>query len=127
MQKDILDRSDLELLIDQFYKRVLSNPEISFFFTEVVELDWETHLPRIVDFWESNLLGRGPYKGNPMHVHIDLNKRSKLEHNHFEVWLQLWEESIQANFDGPMAELAIKRAKQIAQLMQLKLQSPPSL
>lgn len=120
--KDIEERKDLELLIDEFYKKALKDPIISHFFTKVVQLDWKTHIPLIVDFWESNLLGSGNYKGNPMLTHLELNRKSPLNKEHFDRWLLLWEQTIKEQFKGDKAHLAIKRAEQIAQLMQFKIQ-----
>jgi hemoglobin len=119
---DITHRKDLELLIDAFYKKALKDELIQHFFTEVVQLDWEQHIPLIVDFWESSLLGTGNYKGNPMSAHLQLDRKSPLEPAHFDRWLKLWEETVNENFDGETANLAISRAQQIAQLMQFKIE-----
>ncbi len=72
--KDIQERKDIELLVDEFYKKVLKDDVIGHFFTEVVQLDWEKHIPIMYDFWETTLLGNIKYKGNPMVKHIELSK-----------------------------------------------------
>ena len=119
---DITQRKDLELLIDSFYKKALKDKLIQHFFTDVVPLDWEQHIPLIVDFWESSLLDSGNYKGNPMSAHLKLDQRSPLKKVHFDRWLELWERNVNENFEGEKAKLAISRAKQIAQLMQYKIE-----
>lgn len=121
MREDLSTRSAIEILIDRFYQKALKDELIKHFFTEVVQLNWEKHIPLIVDFWESNILGTGNYQGNPMLVHLELNRKSKLEAKHFDRWLELWELTIKENFEGEKAELAMSRAQQIAQLMQYKI------
>jgi hemoglobin len=53
--------------------------------------------------------------------HLELNRLSSLGKNHFDQWLQLWEETVNENFSGPKSEEAVTRAKAIAELMQYKI------
>lgn len=121
MKSDIKNRADLETLIDSFYQKATHDELIKHFFTEVVQLNWQTHIPLIVDFWESSLFGSNNYKGNPMTAHLALNQKSPLLPQHFDRWLELWEATVNELFEGAMAEMTIARAKQIAQLMQFKI------
>ncbi len=120
--KEIENRKDIEFLVDEFYRHVVKDEVIGFFFTEVIELDFREHMPIMYDFWESNLLGTMTYKGNPMTKHILLNQKASLTPEHFQRWLQLWEEIIAKHFKGTIAQDALKRAQQIAGLMQFKIQ-----
>jgi len=119
--RDIQNRKDIEFLIDEFYKKLISDDLIGFFFTEIVELDWEKHIPVMYDFWESMLLGKAVYQGNPMLKHIELNKNEPMTNKHFDRWLTHWEDTIKENFEGLKAQEAISRAKQIGELMKLKI------
>lgn len=118
---DIRNRSDIEQLVKTFYSKATTDEHIGHFFTKVVPLDLEEHLPTMYDFWDSTLLGSATYKGNPMLKHIALHKKSPMESHHFDVWLNLWSQTVNELFDGPKAAEAINRAKQIAQLMQYKI------
>ena len=120
---DITKRADIELLVDTFYEQVIKDESIGEFFTSVVELDWEVHIPIMYDFWETILLDHIVYKGNPMLKHIQLNQKKPLESKHFDRWLELWEKTVQTNFEGPKSEEAISRAKQIASLMKFKVET----
>ncbi|MBL7892859.1 MAG: group III truncated hemoglobin [Bacteroidia bacterium] len=119
---DILTEADIKLLIDAFYKRVIADPIIGFIFTDVVALSWEKHIPIMNSFWSSVLLGKNTYSGNPMIKHIDLDKKIMLKKEHFDKWLQLWENTVQENFTGENASEAISRAKNIASLIQFKIE-----
>ncbi len=118
---DIQGRSDIEFIVAEFYKQVVSDDTIGTFFTEVVKLNFEIHLPVICDFWETTLLDTVKYKGNPMLKHLELSKKSKLKPQHFVLWLGYWESTIRTHYQGVISEQAITRAQQIAELMQFKL------
>ena len=119
--KDIENREDVEFLVDQFYKRVIVDEVIGHFFTKVVQIDWQKHIPVMYDFWETTLLGKIKYKGNPMVKHIELSEKVPLGAVHFDRWLALWKTTISESFEGKKANEAIQRATQIGGLMKFKI------
>ncbi|MCF8276199.1 MAG: group III truncated hemoglobin [Flavobacteriales bacterium] len=119
--RDIETRSDIELIIREFYDKLLVDELVGFLFTEVVALDLDEHLPRLVDFWEDQLLGSNKYAGNPMRVHMDLNTKEPLKKEHFDRWLQHFNQTVDNHFSGMKAHLAKERALSIATVMQIKL------
>ncbi|MBI2269269.1 MAG: group III truncated hemoglobin [Bacteroidetes bacterium] len=119
---DISTEADIKLLIDSFYKKVIADPTIGFIFTNIVALSWEKHIPIMNSFWGSVLLGKNTYSGNPMIKHIELDKKIMLKKEHFDKWLLLWEDTVHENFSGENAREAISRAKNIASLMQFKIE-----
>lgn len=121
MKPDITTRQDIETLLVRFYSKVKVDATIGFFFTEVVKLDWDHHIPVITDFWETILLDNPVYQKNAMQVHYDLHQKSPLKKEHFDRWIQLFTETIDELFEGKKAELAKTRAKSIASLMQFKM------
>ena len=121
--KDITTRQDIIHLIDSFYTKVVKDDLIGSYFTEVVTLDFEKHLPVMYNFWESVLLGGTSYKGNPMIKHIQLHQKKALEEKHFNRWLTLWEQTIDEHFTGSVADQAKPRAKSIKGIMMFKLSS----
>jgi hemoglobin len=125
--KDIENVNDIEFLVDEFYQKVIVDELLGRFFTIVVNFEWEVHIPIMVSFWETVLLGKASYKGNPISKHIELNKLSKLESVHFERWLELWRVTVNENFIGEKAVEAIAKAETIAKLMQSKLNSKITL
>jgi hemoglobin len=119
---DIQSRKDVELLVNTFYKKVLVDPVIKHFFTEIVEISWEKHMPIMYDFWESVLLDNPVYKGNPMTKHIALDEKSPMEKIHFDRWEELWQETLDELFEGEKVVLAKQRAEQVKGLMMYKVQ-----
>jgi hemoglobin len=120
--KDIETPSDIKLLVDSFYKKAIVDEKIGFFFKDVAKLNFEEHMPKMYQFWESTLFHTATYKGNAMLKHIQLSHKHKLTQVHFQQWLSLWEETVNSIFKGETAQKAIQLAKQIGGVMQIKVQ-----
>ena len=123
MNPDITSRADIEKFIGNFYDNVKQDKTIGFIFTEVADMNWEKHIPLIVDFWETILLDNPVYKNNAMEVHYDLNKKLPLKKEHFESWLTLFNQAVDELFAGRVADLAKTRAKSIAAVMLFKMEN----
>ena len=121
IKKDIETREDITRLIIQFYEQVKKDSTIGFIFNDVVNMNWEVHIPVIVDFWETILLDNPVYKKNAMEVHYDLNKKIPLQQKHFSQWLLLFYASVDNLYTGKIATLAKTRAKSIAAVMEFKM------
>lgn len=114
MKKDIESRSDIELLVNQFYNKVNQDILLAPVFSHV---DWPAHLPIMYNFWSSMLLGDLSYQGNPFQKHIHLAINS----THFNQWLALFTETVDENFAGFKANEIKSRAQSIAGVFQHKL------
>ncbi len=127
-KSDIENRKDIELLVNSFYKKVLADQVIGYIFTDVVKINFDEHMPKMVDFWETTLFQNVIYKGNPMAVHLHLNLNEPLKKKHFEQWLTLFNETVDELFVGEKAHLAKTRAMSIATMMHIKIhqQNPKS-
>ena len=122
MKHDIQSREDIIRLVDTFYSIVLEDKVIAHFFTEVVNISWDKHMPIMYDFWESVLLDNPVYKGNPMTKHIGLDQKSRMEKIHFDRWAELWHETLDKLYSGEKVKLAKKRAGELKALMSFKIQ-----
>ncbi|HEY9185326.1 MAG TPA: group III truncated hemoglobin [Salegentibacter sp.] len=122
MRDDIQNREDVFTLISQFYSKVRKNPEIGYFFNETIT-DWEEHLEKLTDFWESNLFFKGLYRGNPQktHVKVDRENNNRISPEHFGVWLNLWFETIDELFEGELANRAKNNARKMSTHLYLKI------
>jgi hemoglobin len=118
---DIRHRDDVAQLVKWFYEKATVDPLIGHFFTKVVQLDWDKHIPRITDFWTTLLFGGGLYSGNPMEAHIHLNKLSPMQQQHFNRWVELWTTTVDEHFAGEKADEAKMRGTSIAHIMMTKL------
>lgn len=121
MKQDIETAADVVILVDTFYKKAIADEVIGHFFTSVVQLNFDAHMPVMYNFWQSVLLGTTGYSGNTMGIHLALDKKSPMQPHHFEQWLKLWTETVNDLFDGPIATTALARARNVAALMQHKV------
>jgi len=120
--RDIETREDILLLVTEFYKKVRKNETLGFIFDDIMKIDWEYHIPILVDFWETILLDTGSYTRNAMAEHFKVNQKIKLEPHHFNTWLDLFDTIVDRLFKGDKATMAKKRAHSVASIIQLKLQ-----
>lgn len=120
-RKDIENRDDLLLLIQQFYKKLLSDDSISYLFTDVAKINLEHHLPVLVDFWDSILFQSDTYHKNAMQPHLALHSKSPLQKHHFDTWLSYFKQTVDELFEGETAFIAKERATSIATVMQIKI------
>jgi hemoglobin len=121
MKRPINDKQAIEFLVDQFYHKVKADDVIGYIFNDVLNFNWETHIPIMYTFWETMLLDEVTYKGNPMLTHIELNKRIPLRPEHFTRWKKLFFETLDENFEGERVAEAKKRVLAMEGLMQIKI------
>lgn len=120
-KKDISERREIEDVLHVFYSKAFADPLIGRFFTEVVPLNLETHIPQITDFWESILFNTQNYRKNVMQVHQHIHGLSPIQKQHLDRWVQLFTATIDDMFQGGKAELMKQRALSIATIMNIKL------
>ncbi len=123
MKKDIESREDVILFVNEFYNLVQTDDVIGHIFTDIAHVDWDKHLPKMYDFWETVLFGKAAFKGNPMEVHFLLNRKFPLEPAHFTRWKDIFKKTIDNLFTGEQAEETKKKAESIAGLMEFKIGS----
>jgi hemoglobin len=111
---DIQTRTDVEKMVSTFYEKVKADELLTPAFANVY---WPHHLPVMYNFWASILLGEMSYHGSPLTKHIDLH----IETRHFDRWIKLFNENLDAQFAGPVAEEAKNRAGTISNLFQHKM------
>lgn len=117
MLEDITNRDDIELLVDTFYGKVMTNSVIGFIFSDVAGIDWSLHLPKMYRFWASMLLNEQSYSGNPLRIHVHLSKLTEMSEPQFTEWLKLFTETVDELFLGSKADEAKMRAEKIASTM----------
>jgi hemoglobin len=117
MKTDIKTETDIKLLVDTFYSKVNLDPLLSPIFNDLAKVDWPNHLPKMYQFWGTQLICTRDYNGQPFppHMRFDLNP------DHFKRWQGLFIETVNALFEGLIADLAIYKATNISQVFQYKL------
>lgn len=125
-QKEITNRDDVKLLVDQFYIKVRADSVLGPIFNTIIK-DWETHLDHLTTFWETSLfIGKKiehKYVGNPLIAHekVDATLGHTITEMHFGVWLNLWYATLDQFFEGEIADNAKRRARKMGTFMYLKI------
>jgi hemoglobin len=122
--KEIESKTDIEKMLVAFYEKAFSDDLIGDFFTRVVPLDLETHIPVIALFWESVVLNGNGYRKNVMEVHQHIHHLKHIKKEHLDRWLSLFKATVDEFFVGEKANLMKQRAVSIATLMDIKLNHP---
>lgn len=122
IKKKIESREEVSLLVRTFYSKVRKDDLLGPIFNKIIT-DWETHLELLTDFWETNLFFARKYFGNPMHAHIEVDKKvgGTINELHFGTWINLWHETINELFEGETAEIAKNRARNMGTFIHLNV------
>lgn len=121
--RDIQDKEDIKILVDTFYSTARKDETIGYIFNEVARVNWDEHLPRMYNFWESILFGVQSFEGNPMEKHIHLSRKTEMEKKQFDAWIEIWCSTTDRLFAGEKANEIKQRARNIAALMLYKIQT----
>ena len=126
MKQDLQTRADVNLLVTEFYKKVRADKVLGPFFNDVIK-DWDARLERLTTFWETSLFMtrklEHKYQGDPLqaHVKVDKENNNSITELHFGLWLNLWFETIEEQFQGEYAENAKRRARKMGTFLYLKI------
>lgn len=125
-KSDILGRSEIVTLVDAFYAKVRADAPLGHVFDGVAKVHWETHLPKICDFWETVLFRAGTFRGDPIGAHAKLLGETELGWPLFERWLELFRETVDEHFAGENAGHIVRCAEDMARVIHSKIHQIPN-
>ena len=96
--------------VREFYGKARQDPLLGPIFNNTVE-DWNVHLRVIANFWSKALLQTDRYSGSPFVLHRNL----PIELEHFDRWLALFEETVNATLPVEYAAKALTKARHMAE------------
>ncbi|MGH3969449.1 MAG: group III truncated hemoglobin [Mycobacterium sp.] len=111
---DLIDRVDVEALLQRFYGRVLDDEVLGEPFTMVRTKGLDAHIPVMADFWETMLFRAGRYRGKVLDAHRRVHDRTTLSGRQFLRWLTIWNDTVDEMYRGPVAEHAKVQAARVA-------------
>ncbi len=117
MDHDILTLDDVKLLVDTFYNKVAEDEMLAPIFIGRLGDNWLPHLQKMYTFWQTVLLEEYTYNGAPFPPHA----RLPVDESHFNQWLNLFAQTIDALFMGDKANEAKWRATKMVQMFQHKI------
>ncbi|MCE3038386.1 group III truncated hemoglobin [Helicobacter anatolicus] len=117
----VINQQNIQKLMDIFYAKVRKDPELSKIFLPAVGEDnesWEKHKEKIGRFWRQMLLGEPVFDGQPLKKHLDL---PPFPRELFNVWLNLFSESLHQIYENDVAKSILQKATMIAQRFQIAI------
>ena len=105
-----LSERHIRELVRSFYERARSDPGLRPVFEAAIS-DWDEHHRIVEDFWSRTLLGTHRYQGHPYPVHTQL----PLKPEHFDRWLDLFQQTAREVLPTETASQAIARAEHMAE------------
>jgi hemoglobin len=121
MKTDIRNKQDIIQIVDTFYDKVKQDLVIGHFFTEVMQVNWDKHLPKMYNFWDNVVFYTNNYSGNPMQVHKNIHALHAFTAADFKQWFKLFVATVDDLFEGDNAELIKQRALSVATIIQIKI------
>lgn len=110
MMHDIRNEEDIKTLVHAFYSKVEEDERLGPIFNEAAGVEWDEHLPKMVDFWSKMLFRTKRYQGRPFRQHLPL----PIEQEDFGRWVGLFVETVDEHFEGNRADYAKEMAGNIA-------------
>ncbi len=121
MRHDITGRDDIQRLVVAFYRDAAMDDLLGPIF-HAAHVDWSVHIPKLVDFWAWQLFGERGYDNNPLRAHEPAHRRTPFRPEHYERWVELFVETVDALFEGPVADAAKARAVRMANALRRLLE-----
>lgn len=118
LKYDIRNDEDVRKLVHTFYKKVQEDDRLGYIFNDYANVDWDTHLPKMVDFWSNLLFQTRRYKGRPLQKHFPL----PIEKQDFQLWFGLFEKTVDELFKGERADHAKEMAARIASSFSIRME-----
>ncbi|WP_281237792.1 group III truncated hemoglobin [Flavobacterium praedii] len=116
--RDITNIEDIQLLVNTFYAKVQKDDLIGAIFNEKIGDRWPEHLEKMYRFWQTILLEEHTYSGSPFLPH----KQLPVEKQHFNRWMEIFTETVDSLFTGPLAEEAKLRGQNMAEMFNYKIE-----
>jgi hemoglobin len=115
---DIQTEKDIKLLVYEFYGKVQKDERLDYIFSDFADVKWDTHLPKMIDFWSKLLFQTKRYKGKPFRQHLPL----PVQKEDFSRWYGHFEGTVNEHFEGEKADYAKEMAGKIASSFMIRLE-----
>lgn len=112
---DVICDEGIDALMEIFYGKIRADKSgVGDIFNNKIGTSderWLVHKKKIGEFWRGMLLGTGNFSGNPPQAHAEL---PPFPREYFDIWLKLFDESLQIVFEPAPTAQILQRATMIA-------------
>ncbi|MCA0429558.1 MAG: group III truncated hemoglobin [Bacteroidetes bacterium] len=116
-KKDISSIDDIKLMVNTFYDRIKLDKLLGPIFNERIQDRWPQHLEKMYRFWQTILLNEHTYNGSPFPPHANM----PVDVTHFNLWVQIFHNTVNDLFSGPIADEAKYRGELMASIFNSKI------
>ena len=113
---DLDDPDAVAEMVVRFYRSVAMDDLLGPMFNDVAKVDWAEHLPKLTAYWCRALFSMPGYEGNAFRAHQLVHAQRAFTTAHFERWLDLFSETVDAGWAGANAEKAKALAHKVARV-----------
>lgn len=117
--RDIETKEDIALLVDAFYAEVQKDALLAPVFNEHLADKWDEHHEKLYRFWQTVLFREKTYSGRPHKMH----EKMQISSTHFDLWIKIWQQTVDKLFEGEIAERAKFRGQTMADSFFEKMQN----
>jgi len=125
LKGDLNGRDDIVRLVDRFYDHIREDEKLGPIFDKIAQVNWETHLPKMYDFWDTVLFRAGTFRGNPLAAHAKLTPLTDMGRATFDHWLVLFKATVAELFEGENAGHIVRCAEDMANVIYSKINDVP--
>ena len=118
---DLDRRAEIHDLVVTFYREIVFDDLLAPLFAEVAETDWTIHMPKLIDYWCRVLLDQPGYGGWFLEGHRRVHDVEPFTIDHCDRWYELWVQTIDARWSGPLAATAKEHASRMMRVLAHRL------
>ena len=110
--KPRVSEEEIARLVDRFYAKVRSDPQLEYVIDNAIVGDWEGHLARMRAFWAAAISLKGDSPEGPVDAHLRFDG---MDRTLLTRWIALFDETCSELFDEPLAAAFSMKASRIAE------------
>lgn len=118
---DLDDPARIHDMVRTFYQAVAQDDLLGPVFNDVAGVHWGDHIEKLTAFWSRILLGIPGFEGNALSAHRRTDAVAPFTPAHFRRWLDLFSETVDLGWAGPLADHAKEFAGRVAAAHQARL------
>ncbi len=94
-------------------------------FNDVARVDWDAHLPRLCDFWQTVLFGDGGFRATLSAFISSLVAQTEMDWPRFQRWVGLFHATVDELFAGERASHIKNAADDMAHVIYPRINNVP--
>jgi hemoglobin len=120
--RDLDTREEIAEFVTRFYRDLAQDERFHRYFRTIADVDWHAHTLELTDFWVGVLLAEPHDPADQViEAHRWLHDAAPFDAALFDLWLEIFDSTLDGGWHGPMTELARRRAHGIAWAMSKRL------